>query len=403
MPIDQSVRDKIAELRKAGVNKTEIARRLGLGRQTVIDQCKLIEPQADPDKSADQLVAERIAKMERDRELARRRDALKQIAGESSLRAMIDEMFTRAIASSKPVPPYRAPKADVDTATETLLLHLSDWHAYEVVTAERTLGLNEYNGQVFEERVGRIVDACLGIKGRMERGGGWRFPKLVIAANGDFVSGTIHDVERHTDAQSVVDAVCRCGLVLARAIASLAGHFERVDVFCTSGNHGRLPDARRMQQKDPCRNWDTFVYKIAQVDLKESKHVHFHIPNAYSVIYEIGPWRFLQNHGHEVRSWQGIPFYGIQRKVTSLNAIRHHLGSPIHYSLFGHFHNKGSIDAPGGEYFINGHLCGATEFSVEAIGGASEPTQWLLGVHDKKGVTHRWPLLANPSAAAVGA
>lgn len=403
MPIDQAVRDQIAELRKAGVNKTEIARRLGLGRQTVIDQCKLIEPQADPDKSADQLVAERIAKMERDRELARRRDALKQIAGESSLRAMIESLIRDTVKSCPPIKPIEHRPTKHDTATESLLLNLSDWHAYEVVSLERTLGLNQYNGEIFEERVRRIASALVSIKHRMERGDGWRFPELVIAANGDFVSGTIHDLERHTDAENIVMAVYRCGMVLGRLVASLAGEFERIRMYCTSGNHGRLPDARRMQQKDPTRNWDTLVYLFAKTYLANVSNVEIVIPNAYGVIYEVRGRRFLQTHGHQIKSYQGFPFYGVNRKVTQLNAIRHHVGQPIHHCLFGHFHTSTSMDAPGGEYFGNGSLIGSNEYVIEELTQSSEPKQWLLGVHDKNGVTHRWPLLGNVPAAAVGA
>ena len=39
---------------------------------------------------------------------------------------------------------------------------------------------------------------------RMERGGGWSFPRLVLGVNGDMMSGTIHEVERHSDAPNVI-------------------------------------------------------------------------------------------------------------------------------------------------------------------------------------------------------
>lgn len=332
-------------------------------------------------------------RQERVRRLKEERELLQDVAGEQSLRAVLEKLFRDMAPRVSPPPPYRAPKAREDTVEETMVLQLSDWHAYEVVSAERTRGLGVYNADIFGQRVRQIVDTAQSIKSRMERGGGWRFPRLVVAANGDFVSGTIHEVERHGDAPNVVMAVFGCATVLAAALRDLAGGFERVEVFCTSGNHGRLPDARRMQQKDPTRNWDTVIYLYVREMLRDlGDRVRFYIPDSYSVAYDVEGWRFLQTHGHDVKSWNQIPHYGINRLVSNLNALEAARGTPIHYFLFSHFHNKTSLEHAAGEWFINGSLIGATEFGVSALGKADKPCQWLVGVHPEHGITHRWPL-----------
>jgi len=103
-------------------------------------------------------------------------------------------------------------------------------------------------------------------------------------------------------------------------------------------------------------------------------------------------WRFLQTHGHDVKSWNSIPWYGLNRLVTNINALEASRGTPIHHYLFGHFHTEASLPHAAGESFINGSLIGGNEFSINAMGKAGQPTQWLLGVHKTHGVTHRWPI-----------
>jgi hypothetical protein len=341
-------------------------------------------------------------RQDRVRKLREERDLLTAVAGEQALRAKLERVFRDIAPQVDPPPPYRAPKGREDTVEETLVLHLSDWHSYEIVDAERTRGFGEYNAKIFGQRVRQIVEAHRSIKRRMERGGGWRFPRLVVALNGDLVSGTIHEVERHSDAPNIVLAVFGCAHVLAAALRDLAAEHEAVEVFCTSGNHGRLPDARRMQQKDPTRSWDTAIALYAREMLRGVPRVTFYIPNSYSVAYDVMGWRFLQTHGHDVKSWNQIPHYGINRMVGNLNALEASRGKPINYFLFGHFHNKTSLEHASGEWFINGSLVGGTEFSLAALGKSDKPCQWLLAVHPEHGVSHRWPLSGLAPGDAAG-
>lgn len=83
-------------------------------------------------------------------------------------------------------------------------------------------------------RVGR---AALSIREKLTRGG-WHLPRLVVAVNGDMISGTIHEVERHSDSPNVIAAAYGCGMLLAQLLRDLAAEFPDVTVVGTSGNHG---------------------------------------------------------------------------------------------------------------------------------------------------------------------
>ncbi|MES2208575.1 MAG: hypothetical protein V4515_00065 [Chloroflexota bacterium] len=389
-------RAEIEKLSAAGKPIAEIARLTGCDRATVRKYAKpcgggaTAKPAAvpvDPLKDAE-------ARRAHARELSREREQLQAVAGERSFRAYLDRLVRDVAPRLDPPPRFREAKSGGEAVEETLLLLLSDWHAYEQVRPERVLGLNEYNAAICARRAWRVVNSARSIAAKM-RAGGWRFPRLVVAANGDMISGTIHEVEKHNDAPSVIQAAIGCGLLLAEGLRDLAASFEEVTVYGTSGNHGRLPDHKRVSQKDPTRSWDYLIYSIARQALADVPAVKFVLPESYSVVYPVEGWQVYQGHGHDIKSWQSIPFYGISRTATGLNALRVAAGSPIHYFLFSHFHNPGSICAPGSEYFVNGSLIGGTEFSVNGLGRCDRPSQWLLGFHKDHGITHRWPLYAD--------
>lgn len=376
---------------EAGETVLEVSRNMHIDRLTVYKYGQGVKSKVDPVKAAEE-------RQKRTRELAVEREQLQAVAGEKSFRNFLDNLVRSVIPKLDPPKAYKPQKFTASTIDESLILLLSDWHAYEIVKKERVLGLNEYNADVLAKRSWKVINSTLSIVEKLRKGG-WRFPRLVVAANGDFISGTIHEVEWHSDAPNVIQSAIGCGLLLAQALRDLSAHFETIEVFGTPGNHGRLPDHKRVSQKAPTRSWDYLIYAIAQQTLADCPNVRFILPDAYSVVYDVQGWAVYQGHGHDIRSWQNIPFYGISRTATGLNALRVANGNPINYFLFSHFHTAGSICAPGSEYFVNGSLIGGTEHSVHGLGRSDKPSQWLLGVHKDHGITHRWPVQAEGQGA----
>ena len=351
-------------------------------------------PEQSPEDIRNNAVEQERVRQERLRNLRAEREAIRDIASERSLRSMLDGLF-REIVPAIPVPPApRIYKPNADCTSETLLLHLSDWHYGEIVRGEGTRGMNSYDGAIATDRVHSVIHSAMSIADKMKAGGGWDFPRMVVALNGDLVSGTIHELERHSDPKNIIWSVYECGMLLADAMRRLRSAFPRVDVFCTSGNHGRLPDARKMQSKDPTRNWDTLVALIAKTALRDVPGITFHIPDSYSVAYECEGMTVLQTHGHDIKSWSGIPWYGINRFLGNYNGLEASRGGSIGAYLFGHFHSQTNITYPGGEAFVNGSLIGGTEWTINALGKSDRPCQMMLGIHRNHGVTHRWPIYA---------
>lgn len=382
----------VAALKAQGKTIRDIERQLGISfyRARMLyhqgGPAGVPEPAPEPDP-----VDRERERIERTRSLRAEREQLQAVAGERSLRAFLETAIGDAAAAFPPPTPYRPPAETPGTTTEQMLLFLSDWHAYETIAPERTLGLGGHDADRLGRKVRRVVDSAIRIKGRLERGG-WRFPSLAVALGGDMISGSIHETERHSDAPNVVQAAWGCGLLLAHALRDLAAHFGEVHCVGVVGNHGRLPDARRVQQKDPTRSWDWLIYQVARLSLRDVPWITWQLPEAYSAIFDLAGWGFYLNHGHEIKSTFSIPFYGIDRKVRNLRGVLERTGRSPDYYLFAHFHSPGGIR----NYVVNGSLQGPSEFGVEGLGVADPPSQWLFGVHPDHGLTHRWELHSGP-------
>ncbi|GAF73430.1 unnamed protein product, partial [marine sediment metagenome] len=100
-------------------------------------------------------------------------------------------------------------------------------------------------------------------------------------------------------------------------------------------------------------------------------------------------------HGDDIKSWGGIPFYGINRSAAKWLGIEAVQKRYFQYFVLGHFHSKGILQSPTGEKIINGSMVGSGEYGITM--DFAHPLQLLFGVHQKYGKT--WELSINPSFA----
>jgi hypothetical protein len=375
-------------------NKIE---RMGLGNvRHVVREGGVAPLSSAPSVDPVQAEAER---QERLKQLKEERDLLQQVAGERSLREQLCKLFVETLPRFPAPPAYRAPVIPVKNgATESLILCLSDWHFGEIVNIERTRGFNAYDNQIAERRAEQVFASVASIMQQLQRGG-WRFDELVISVNGDMLTGTIHDLERHADG-NIVQSTVALAYMLARLIRNIAGLFRRVRVFFTAGNHTRM--APKMESKDPTRTWDAILGFMVKMCIDDGERILVEVPNAYACAFEVAGHTFVQTHGHQIKggSFGGLPWYGINRMVTNYNALEASRGGRVAGWLLGHFHQYSSIPNVSSEIFVNGSLISGTEWTIDTLGKNDRPCQWLLGVHEKYGVTHRWPLWAETEAAA---
>lgn len=274
---------------------------------------------------------------------------------------------------------------------ESAVLLLSDLHGDQEIIPHRVGGLEDYNFNAFCKRMERLVDVT--IDHLINNMNNYSFKTLYIFSMGDNVSGEIHDAKAHTHWKNSIKNAVGVGEVIGMAIYDLSKYFDKIVVCGVSGNHGRR--SIKKDYRSPHDNWDYMVLSQAyskNSELVKAGKVEFVVPESYSMMINVEGHIFHISHGDDIKSFSGIPFYGLERKTRRLMAIGAVTGETPRYFAVGHFHTNSSMQTTNGEIFMNGSFPACDEFSLEALGAYSEPYQLLFGVHPKYGVTWRMPI-----------
>jgi len=270
---------------------------------------------------------------------------------------------------------------------ETAVLLLSDLHLGEIVDRDVVCGFGEYDFDIFNKRLKFLAKSMRSIIVRKLTG--YKIDKLCIFGLGDMVSGRIHD-ELIENSEDIIFQIMNGAFVTAQFVLELAQMFPEIEIDGVLGNHGRI--IRKKYYKKRYTNWDFVFYQFLGMFLANNPRIKCNFPKSFFVIKKIRGWTFLLIHGDNIRSWMGIPWYGIERMMWKLGDLLKDKGTNVNYRILGHFHNTGELDRAFGELVINGSMIGGTEFSLMSMGEFNRPTQLFFGVHTEIGMTWRYPL-----------
>lgn len=326
-----------------------------------------------------QLVAERAEK----NALASQTKILKKKA--AIFEALVEQMH-EYVPPLEPLPGlFKPPKEK--KITEHLVMHLSDIHGDEVVKASQVGGLEDYDFEIACLRAQRYVEQT--IEHTQVHLTNYSFPTLWLLSYGDLTSGEIHGGTARSYFRNQFKNCLAIGRMKAMMIRDLAPYFQDVKVICLPGNHGR-----RSKKKDydgAHDNWDYLVCETAAMLTEDIPNVEFTIPDQFSINVDINGSIFNISHGDDIKSWNSIPYYGIERKTRRLAAL--HSRQPINYFCMGHFHQPAMLDnGLEGETIINGPWLATGTYAYEGLAAASKPRQWIHGVHAKNGISWRMPI-----------
>lgn len=264
-----------------------------------------------------------------------------------------------------------------------LFLKLSDWHIGEYIRAEETEGFGGYSWDIAQQRAHTITDNL--IESVRSSRSLFNIEELVVSAEGDFVSGDIHDELKVTNEFPLPVQAAKAGALLREVIYKLSGHFKKVRVLeIGADNHGRMTKKPQAKQKS-LNNANFMVYAVANASLENVRKQNVEIiqPEGIKAVIRVAGWDFLVEHGDETKAWMGIPYYGLERTrareaVKRMNAD----GYRFHYQSIGHWHVAGIVS---GNILVNGSLSGTSEYD-HAQGRQAAPAQVSFLVHPKYGI-----------------
>ena len=275
--------------------------------------------------------------------------------------------------------------------TEDAALFLSDLHLGERVISEEVDNTNHFSYDILTHRLKNLTK---GISNIISNGlGGYYLPSITLALVGDLVTGSIHDELTETNEFVDADSMIVCQKLLSEYVLGLRKLFKTVNVVGVSGNHGRL--TKNVRYKKAWNNWDYIIMKMVEDRLSGLPGINFKFPKATTQIFNIGKHTLYIDHGFGIRSWNGIPYYGLKKWANNIQTrLIKSKKVPIDTFVVGHFHQPGYFEEAGAGIFMNGSLIGPNEFSIKRLYSASEPSAWFMGFASDpvKRVTFRYKM-----------
>jgi len=304
---------------------------------------------------------------------------------------LIDAIYNKNIYIQPLTNVYTKPNKKLDT--EVTVLNLSDFHFGERVSGEEMGGLNAYDMNIAQQRVEKLTEATISITDNLRHS--YNLQEMRVYALGDMISGLIHTELIETADGDLIDWLYQGAELISKMLIQFAAKFKSVKFIGVVGNHGEMRRNGKKPFKRRYINWDYILYKNIEFMCQKAKNIEFIIPKSFFALDEIYNYKFLLLHGDSIRSWNSIPFYGIQRTVTRFKEILANQGKFLNYVCLGHFHNTGMLQTVSGEILLNGSLVGGTEYSLGSLTMVNDPYQLLFGVHKNKGITFRYNIKLN--------
>jgi len=308
---------------------------------------------------------------------------------------LIEEIATRITPFQPVAAPAMILPDQPGLTRESAVLLLSDWHFWEEVILEEVGGLNEYNMHIatayMEYLAGRVVSI---IQSKLQ---GYTVSDLNIFMLGDFVSTNIHEILQHSQG-TAVDSLLQGQYLLGMFLLDMARAFPQVNVYGVVGNHGRLQEKKKYSKR--YANWDYVLYNELAMMLSLQENISFCFPKSFFQIVEVAGNTFCLLHGDDIRMWNQIPWYGIDRAVRRFYVLLSKKKNiNVDYWCLGHFHNTGLLQGVPGRKLINGSAIGMSNFSLGKLFTGNEPEQTIFGIneggngeYDYSGITWRYDI-----------
>lgn len=262
----------------------------------------------------------------------------------------------------------------------------SDAQVGERIDPRAVQGLSVYNAEVYAERVSRWTEKVILFREQDRASLGLN--KLVIEHLGDQVEGeSIYPGQPFYLDLHLTEQIFYSVEVEASAILALAAEFPEVEIYAVSGNHGRAGK----KGDHSGINFDYIFYRALKAALSRQSNVNMYIAESPSMLVRHGDFNFLLAHGDAAKSWNGIPYYGIDRQFRRMHDL---FGVRVDVELIGHHHQHANLSD---RVLVNGCLPGGSDLSINRMGVSSVPSQKIFYFDEHHGINRESNLyLAEP-------
>lgn len=290
------------------------------------------------------------------------RNAYNKLLRERSRQEELNEILVDAVRSGN-LPSLQYVRSEIPCSDNDLLVSLNDIH----YGANVQNYWNTYNSDVCRDMMCKYLDHIISI------GETHKSENCIVWANGDEISGNIHQSIAVTNKENVIEQIKGVSELIAEFLAELSKHFRQVVFVSVAGNHSRI---------EP--NKDKALISERLDDLVEW-YLSARLQNFENIVIGGGEKIDHTIYLIDVRGkmYCGVhgDFDGSPGKVQSLQAMA---GRPVYAVLSGHLHHNKTDEVQGVKTVMAGSFLGMDDYCVQKrIVGRAEQ---MVCVCDESGI-----------------
>lgn len=294
---------------------------------------------------------------------------------------LVEEAAGMAPMSYQTAPDVKWPKKKAKGSAQSAVLLLSDSHVGQVITKEQTMGLGEYNLQIFLSRLKRLEQTIYSI---LHDHVTTPVEELVVPMLGDMLHGNLSHAVEAGQQHTLFDQHFFASHALAQFLRNVSTLVPKVRIYTAVGNHTRWGTQRKMPTDNRYSNLDQFTYAMIQALTRDVKKIEWNLNKQPYAQFEVQGYQFWCGHGDNLKGGDkalGIPAHSIGRQLGTNMGLRARAGQPLtNFFCFGHLHKPVGIPHTLGKILINGGFAGLDGYGLAEGFQAYPPSQkfWLM-------------------------
>ena len=277
------------------------------------------------------------------------------------------------------------PVAAVSTSVPVLLC--SDWHCGAVVRPASVNGLNDYDVGIFHDRAQGLFRNALKVVNMVRSS--VTITEMVVWLGGDLIDNWLHPEQVQLQELSPTQQIIECERAIVAGLGYLLehGHFERLIVPCSHGNHGRT-SPKMQADNSHATSYEWLMYQSLQRHFRNEPRIVWQIADG-NVTYLTVLGQVLRFHHGDACRYHG----GIGGLTIPLTKWIHRADQAIRadHTFQGHFHQL----TLGPNWSVNGSLIGPTAYGLKLGFAPERPQQLMRFIDSQRGFTISAPILTD--------
>lgn len=187
-----------------------------------------------------------------------------------------------------------------NTDTSFKILLLSDVHADEVISLPETSGNEEYNFEIFKNRLKSLEQQVIAnqLKDKTEY--------LTVMFIGDIISWVIHEELYENWNAGIFEVLTKVSLCFAEFFNNLSAYYKKIYIYTKPGNHWRMSKQIKFKRTD--ENYDNIIYSLVKGLLPKTKF-QFTVSTQFIDIITINKKKFGIVHWDKINTKELIKQY----------------------------------------------------------------------------------------------